>query len=86
VRRLWVSGAPSMIEGEVRRRNRGGASHAIMTRPAATKSRATSVPVAAVTTPMATVMAQRRTSFSLVSRASFTATTASTAITAGAMP
>ena len=64
----------------------GGASSAIISRPAPTNSTATSAPVTAVTTPVITEIAHSFGSAPSVSRASFTAATPITGITAGAIP
>ena len=47
----WIAANGTSAGGEWRRRKAGGASRMIMTRPAATKRKATSAPVAAVIVP-----------------------------------
>src|SRR5215813_13664406 len=69
-----------------RRSHRGGASRAIISRPATMNRTAISAPVAAVTMARTTLMAHSRRSRRLVSLASFQAAMAMMAITAGAMP
>ena len=69
-----------------KRSQRGRASSAIMSSPAAMNSRAISAPVNAVTTARTALMAHSRRSRWLVSLASLYAATAMMAITAGAMP
>src|SRR2546429_4284486 len=66
--------------------NRGGASQSTMTSPAPTNKNATSVPVTAVTAQVTAEITHSRASTRFVSRASFTAATPITAMTAGAMP
>ena len=86
VSRLKGRATPSAEVDWPRLRNRGGASQAIITRPAATNRIAISAPVRAVTARITAEMPHRRRSFAFVSLASFTAAKAMIAMTAGAIP